>query len=252
MSMFIRYMRADVIKLRRQSLPWIHLAIPLIGIVLFLSYYAFTPYSDASKIDGYLQAVAIALPAIIGIVCAIAAEQEYNAGGFQHLLTSPVKVIPFLSKLSLLLVFGLASILTAAVGFGVGNVFILQNEMQDISFYILAGLILFGSSIFLYVFHFIVSLRWGRGASMGLGIAGSLVSALLLTGLGDANWVYVPFAWPSRLITLWSRFAGEAASSVPAHSMLGMGIACLAAGTLLMIAISVAWVWRWEGKHALE
>ena len=41
-------------------------------------------------------------------------------------------------------------------------------------------------------------MSFGKGASMGLGIAGSLIAALMITGLGDATWKYIPWAWGVR------------------------------------------------------
>lgn len=50
----------------------------------------------------------------------------------------------------------------------------------------------------IYLIHLFVGMSFGKGASMGLGIAGSLIAALMITGLGDATWKYIPWAWGVR------------------------------------------------------
>lgn len=50
----------------------------------------------------------------------------------------------------------------------------------------------------IYLIHLFVGMSFGKGASVGLGIAGSLIAALMITGLGDATWKYIPWAWGVR------------------------------------------------------
>ncbi|WP_334074589.1 MULTISPECIES: lantibiotic immunity ABC transporter MutG family permease subunit [Paenibacillus] len=252
MKLYLRYLRSDLIKLRRQPLLWIHLVIPLVGIAVFLSYYAFSPWTSQSKVEAYLQIVAISLPVMIGIVCAFAADQEANAGNYQVLLTSSVKPLPFVSKISLLLLLGLGSIMLAAAGFGFGYIFILDSTLYDLTFYVCAGGILFIGSIFMYILHFIISLRYGRGASMGLGIVESMVAALLLTGLGDFNWIYVPCAWSARWITIWAQYPYARLQEIPPEMLLNRGLIHVIVGTAIIAILFSVWLYRWEGKRSLE
>lgn len=61
-------------------------------------------------------------------------------------------------------------------------------------FYGYAGLLLIASTVILYLLHLVIAFLFDSGATIGLGIFEVLVSALLLTGLGDNIWQFVPAA----------------------------------------------------------
>ncbi|MFS8213804.1 lantibiotic immunity ABC transporter MutG family permease subunit [Paenibacillus polymyxa] len=252
MISFFRYLKSDMLKLRRQPLLLVQLFVPLLGIAIFLAYYSFTPYSPISKVDGYLQVLAVVLPTMIGIVCSIAVEQEAVAGNFQQLLISPVKLLPFLSKLSLLLILGFGSVLLASGGFGAGYIYLMRESPYGLKFYVLAACILFMSSVFLYFLHFFISLRFGKGASIGLGIMESLLSALLLTGLGDHNWIFIPSTWAARFITIWVQYDINAAVSIPEAIRLDSGVRYCVVGTVAIMVLLGLWICRWEGHNSSE
>ncbi|QDY82718.1 lantibiotic immunity ABC transporter MutG family permease subunit [Paenibacillus polymyxa] len=252
MISFFRYLKSDVLKLRRQPLLLVQLLVPLLGIAIFLAYYSFTPYSPISKVEGYLQILAVALPTMIGIVCSIAVEQESVAGNFQQLLTSPMKLLPFLSKLILLLILGFGSVLLASGGFGAGYIYFMRESPYGLKFYVLATCILFMSSVFLYILHFFISLRFGKGASIGLGIMESLLSALLLTGLGDHNWIFIPSAWAARFITIWMQYGVSSTEFIPEAIQLDWGIRYCVVGTLVIMVLLGLWICRWEGQNSSE
>ena len=65
--------------------------------------------------------------------------------------------------------------------------YIMGNDSIEISFYYKETLIVFSSNILLYMIQYLVVFYFGKGASIGIGIIGSLISALMLTGLGDGN-----------------------------------------------------------------
>ncbi|MGW8441865.1 lantibiotic immunity ABC transporter MutG family permease subunit [Paenibacillus sp. S33] len=252
MISFFRYLKSDMLKLRRQPLLLVQLFVPLLGIAIFLAYYSFTPYSPISKVDGYLQVLAVVLPTMIGIVCSIAVEQEAVAGNFQQLLISPVKLLPFLSKLSLLLILGFGSVLLASGGFGAGYIYLMRESPYGLKFYVLAACILFMSSVFHYFLHFFISLRFGKGASIGLGIMESLLSALLLTGLGDHNWIFIPSAWAARFITIWVQYDINSAVSIPEAIRLDSGVSYCVVGTVVIMVLLGLWTCRWEGHNSSE
>ena len=65
-------------------------------------------------------------------------------------------------------------------------------------FYIKTAVLLLISVIPLYLLHYIISFIAGKGYSLGLGIIGSLLSALFLTGLGDGIWTFLPWGIAAR------------------------------------------------------
>ncbi|WP_405105397.1 lantibiotic immunity ABC transporter MutG family permease subunit [Paenibacillus sp. FSL K6-1217] len=243
-------LRADLLKTRRTPFLLFHLLTPLIGAGLFLAYYSFSSWGESDKVLAFMQSIACAFPTLIGLLCAMAAEQEASAGQFQGMLALPAsRITTYLSKLLLLLGFGLGAVLLTFALFGAGFGWLLQQGSQGPLFYLTGAAIIFGSSPFLYLLHLTVSLRFGRGASIGIGISGSLIAALMLTGLGDTLWPYIPFAWGSRFISLW--VLGRTGLTVsPAVSGLNTGLWICIIATIMAGLLSVLWFRRWEGRSA--
>lgn len=248
-----RLLRADLLKTKRTSLLLIHLLVPAVGAGLFLAYYSFSPWNPIEKASGYLQVLAIAFPTLIGLVCSMAAEQESATGNFQGMLTaSTAKILAFISKLFLLLLFGFGAIFFASGAFGWGFSEILHQDTLGIRFYLIGASILFGSNLFLYVLHLFVSLRFGKGASIGLGIVESLLSALLLTGLGDGIWPFIPCGWGVRFVSLWTTHASGSRIMPAFVSELRTGTWICIFAALLAFILACVWFWRWEGRKSEE
>lgn len=238
MMAYWRSFRSELIKLKRQPLVWIHLLVPLAGIAIFLGYYSYTTFPAISKISAYMQVLAIAFPTMIGIVCSVAADQEASAGQYQQLLASSKRLTSLAAKLTMLLLLGYCSSLLAAAGFGTGFRYILkQQSTWSLGPYVEAASLLFGSCLFLYILHLFISLRFGKGASIGLGIVESLVGALLLTGLGDYIWIYIPSAWPVRFLTIWMQYDLTSLDMMPADLLLWPGILWCTGATVIGMII---------------
>ena len=77
-----------------------------------------------------------------------------------------------------------------------------------------------------------------------------LFAALMLTGLGEVIWFFVPSAWGVRLVSLLSRYwlQGDM-RTVPA---MHLGARTAAIATLLMLAALFTWFQRWEGRKGDE
>lgn len=243
-------LRADLLKMRRTPFLLTHLLTPLIGAALFLAYYSFSSASEGVKVMAFMQAVACAFPTLIGLVCAMAADQEAAAGGFQGMLALPAsRSTTYASKLLLLLGFSLGAVLFIFVLFSLGFAGILGQDRHGIFFYLTGAVILFASNILLYLVHFALSLRFGRGASIGIGITGSLLAALMLTGLGDILWPYIPFAWGGRLLSLLELHHSGLRLSF-AETGLGTGLSICIIGTIAAGLLSMLWFYKWEGRSA--
>ncbi len=193
-----RQIKSDVYKWFHTPIWLIHLGIPLLGLGLFLGYYSFSEGDEISKLSGYIQSVSIVFPVLIGIIMAVLTEIEQRAGGFYSMLVTPnEKYIPHISQLLLIMMFGFIASVLALVGFGIGFIGMGYTEMT-LTFYVMEGVFLFISVIPLYLLHYIVSFCLGKEFGIGLGIVGGLMSALLLTGLGDRIWVYIPWGIAAR------------------------------------------------------
>ena len=135
----------------------------------------------------------MAFPFAIGIVCQIAAEQEARAGNFQNILTLPNRAKSIISKLSILLFFGLLSAILCTALFGV--FFSLTGSTLAISLeiIILIPTVIWGEQHIDLYFQYLIALRFGGNFCIAVGVAGSLLSALLQTGLGTGIWFIIPY-----------------------------------------------------------
>ncbi len=195
---FYNNLKSDLYKLCHSPLLLIHFIVPVVGIILFVWYYSFSPWNESDKLSAYIQILCVSFPVLIGIMTSILAESEQKSGGFQMLLsTATPKYIPHITKLIWLILFGFCSSLLALVGFGIGFS-LLGYTTFKVLFYIKTAILLSISVVPLYLLHYIISFLAGKGYSLGLGIIGSLLSALFLTGLGDGIWTILPWGICAR------------------------------------------------------
>ena len=118
MLMLWRSIKADFIKLKRTSIIYIHILIPIIGAYLFLTYYSISSWSTETKLAAYYHAMAIIFPLLIGIITGIITDQEEGAGGFQNMFTIlKGKATSYFSKLFVLLLLSVFSIIMAILTF---------------------------------------------------------------------------------------------------------------------------------------
>lgn len=195
---FYSSLKSDLYKLCHSPLLLIHFIVPVVGMILFVWYYSFSPWNESDKLSAYIQILCVSFPVLIGIMTSILAESEQKSGGFQMLLsTATPKYIPHITKLIWLILLGFCSSLLALVGFGIGFS-ILGYTTFKLLFYIKTAVLLSISVVPLYLLHYIISFLAGKGYSLGLGIIGSLLSALFLTGLGDGIWTFLPWGITAR------------------------------------------------------
>jgi ABC-2 type transport system permease protein len=243
-------LRAELLKTRRTPFLLLHLLAPLIAVAAFLAYYSYSPWDTADKVQAYLQVLGCAFPTLTALICSMTAQQEALAGHFQGLLALPAhRIKVYLSKLLMLLIYSLGAVLLAVILFGLGFREVLGEKSLGMAFYWSSAGILLGSAVFLYLLFCYISLRFGRGPSIGIGIVGSLVAALLLTGLGEGLWPYVPFAWGVRLVSIWTvHAAGTRLTLTETQADIGILVCCLA--TAVAAVLSFLWFQRWEGRSA--
>lgn len=260
MGIFFNYIRADFIKTKHLSIRIAHIAIPAGTAAAFLAYYAYAPWDEYSKVVTYYQVLGAGFPTLIGLFCAMLAEQELAAGTYQNMLTASKRPLIFFGKLLILLLFGMGAVALASVMFGTGYFFFLGQQYIRYSFYIDAAFVMMGSNIFLYTLHMFLALRFNKGVTIGFGIVESLLAALFLTGLGDGIWIFVPAAWPGRFITIFllrriSTYdtinAGleACAARIAEQSLMDWKAAIAICAVMTVGGISAFGIWanRWDG-----
>lgn len=243
MITLIRCIRSDFYKFRHTSMLWIHLLIPLGVSAMFLAYYSASSWKHDSKISGFLEVLAISFPLIIGLISGKAIDEEGQAGSFQAMLSGiKSRSMLYLSKLIVLLLLGTFSIALAVGTFALGF-----KTLPSILYLKAAGMLI-ETNIFIYILHVFISLEYGRGASVGLGIVESLVSALALTGLGDGRWYYIPCTWGARLcdylVYTWVNPSGASLGSAEIEKWLLIAFFAIC----ISLLASLIWFRNWEGR----
>lgn len=247
MKQFIRIIKSDVYKMVHSQVLLIHLFVPLFGMAVFLAYYTISPWDEPQKVSAYLQVLAMAFPMLIGIVTVMVSEQESQAASCQMLLSTPCKrYIPHFAKLLVILIFGFLSSVIAVIGFGTGFR-LMGNVGLPLSIYIKLAILLFFGNQTLYILQYIVSFALGKGIGLGLGIVGSLLSALLLTGLGDRVWTFLPW---SIAIRFCSMFVESKITNVSFIDLPGIiqGMMFIGLTSVILLLILVLWSTKWDGR----
>lgn len=216
---------------------------------MFLLYDSFSAWNDTTKIIAFYQAVGAGFPVLIGIFTASVAAQEKNAGGFQNLLSLPHKITAFLSKVFLLLLFSLFSVLLTAVLFGFSFCGISGRGSISIGLCVTVALIMWCSSIPLYLWQLILAFQFGEGVSVCAGIVSGLVSALMLTGLGTFIRKFTVISWTAGIpYTCLKLVFGEAG----AHEELKAVIPLYAIVTVGSMLYYYLWAASFEGCKLSE
>ncbi|WP_307893243.1 lantibiotic immunity ABC transporter MutG family permease subunit [Bacillus swezeyi] len=256
MLLFFRCLLADVRKTKRTSFIWLHATIPFICAGFFLLYFYHREHQPDQLYRAYIEAIAVALPLLIGIVCGMAASLEEQAGKFQVLLggTSP-KLAAYLSKMTLLIVMNICAIYLAIGLYLFGLRFLFHVPNLPYSLFVEGGAWLAAGSVALYFIYFFISCAFGMGASVLIGGAGLLMTALMNTGLGDAVWKYNPWAWGIRLAEYkgaeqFSQFDAFLLSLL--HQEINRGALIMVFAIITLFIVSMIWFIRWEGKKAYE
>lgn len=240
----IQCFRAEYQKSRHSLLLLMHVLIPLSGALLFAGYFHGSAWSGVAKVSGYLEVLAIAFPFLIGIVVGMAVQAEDRAGHFQLMLgTLHSRSAVYMGKLGFLVSGGMFA---AALALGI---FAVSCGEAPLILYLKAGLLLILTMIPIYLIQLLVGMNFGKGASMGLGIAGSLTAALMLTGLGDHCWKWIPWAWGVRAMdyTVLAWDSSKLFWQLRKDFWSGMEISVTF--TLILTMVSLIWFYHWEGGN---
>ena len=244
MAAIVRCIKAEFIKCRHSALLYLHILVPLLGAVVFAGYFHISGWDVQTNISAYLEVLAIAFPFLIGIVVGMVVQIENQAGHWQLMLgTISSRCATYIGKIAFLLI-GAATATVLALG-----CFAVLYREAPLILYLKAGILLIVAVFPLYLVHLYVGMHFGKGASMGLGIAGSLVSALMITGLGDTVWKYDLWAWGVRFMdyTVLSWSQPETFNLISNEFRMGIVISLLS--SLLLFFLSIIWFRCWEGSR---
>jgi len=248
MRSFVCYLSADGIKTKRSPALWMHFLVPVVGVFLFLIIFLFQQNKIGQAPTAFFGCMLAAFPVLIGIVTGLSAEQEAEAGHSQELLFHPSRLQALFSKVVLFLLLGSMALFLAAFGFSVSFSAAFHITFFAVSTYLSLILVMLLCNLFTYIFHWFLSLRFGKNVSIGVGIVESILGMLLLTVLGNGIWPFVPCAWGFRLLrTLLTHGTLSVAFGGKLLAMVFIPVL-----TALALLLFVLWFLRWEGNKSEE
>ena len=252
-------LRAEWLKTKRSTLRLLVLGLPLlIGAVLagYISARAWMISPDGAFSGFFGGWGALVMPVAIALVAGQLADEEEQAGNFGALLLSArPRWRLYLAKFA-----ALAAALAVATAFAVGMfcAVLAATGYQESGFtvYACAAAACFVGALPLAALQLWIAFAGGFGVSVGTGMGGLLIAALLgATMLGDQIWPFIPWAWPVRFASTCAivRIPGIPSEQL-AIFMENVHLACAVAfvsGTLLMIG-GTWWFIRWDGRAGQE
>lgn len=245
-----KQLHADALKLKKTPFFILHLAVPALGVLVFITYLGATGYEPGNLAVDYFQALALVYPIVVAWLCSIAADQEVDTGGGFFMLSAISRSKTLLSKLIFLLLLGLAACLFATVGYGALAPLVSAGYAPSYQLIFVSALIVWACSVFLYLFHLWLNLKFGRNVSFAAAAFELLLAALMLTGLGDTVWYLVPSAWSMRLVELYARHI--AGGSIHSFLPVPYVIPIIAVFIVGMFTLLFIWLWRWEGRKSYD
>lgn len=266
---FLRAFRAALMRLARSPLMPVHLACGLAGGAACGWYFSTARWDPAFGADAYVQLLGAMMPLMASIVCALALDEERQAGHLANLTAVPTRGRTILAYYAALVCMG-AVALAVALGLFAAILAAAGRLTLGAGTLALAWLGCLLGSLPLYALLMALALRFGRNATIAVGAVGlvlaffsvgGLAHGLMtgaLTGAAPAGILgALPNAWPARLGSLAIEHAIAQAAGDPAlvgqvaHAALPLTMAA-AALTLLALIAFAGWFARFEehGSHA--
>ncbi|QSZ27438.1 lantibiotic immunity ABC transporter MutG family permease subunit [Aceticella autotrophica] len=258
----MKILSAEWLKTKRTFIRWFAFLTPIGFAVLILWYFslrAITPdIQVAIYMGNFLTWTGLIIPVEAGLISGLIVHQEEVAGSFNGFLGSKVsKSSLYLGKLTILVLFSLCSTLLETIIIVAGTNYIL-NIPVSWPIFLSAALMAVIGTLPLLALHLWISFAWGMGASIGFGCGGALISSLMITGLGDKIWQFVPWAWPARLSGLLAIYLpGIKVPSELSKFTLSQvfwlttmkGLIPAGIFFIIMLVGGIIWFNRWEGRY---
>lgn len=244
-----RIIHAEIVKTKHSFLVLIHLILPVLAVLIVTLYYKNTSYDMEFMASMYYTMNAAAFPVGISLMCAKSIGREED-NQFQWLLMNPNRIYAYAAKFIMLYLLGTVTTIICVLLFQ-------YIGLHDVSFWYSAKLILafLMTNFILYQIHIFLNLRFGKAVSILTGFCGSIVGLVMLTGIGNAAWQWIPYSIAGRLIGYFTLL--EYGQNSMEQTFLYMSEITKAFLPLLIISIAVTvfmclWFHRWEGRSISE
>lgn len=239
----IALIRADFLKQRHTSYWGIHIAIPIVGAILFVFYFLlYQNVDELKKLRLLLELTAMVFPLLISIIVGLNITQEERASHFQSLLAVPDRRKILLAKFTALYLSGIFSLALLFTLFSIGAEISRAGIMPwGLLTQSVLGLAI--GNFVIYALHLFLSLKFGLGISLFWGVFECLQCILYSNIELHGLWRFIPFSWSVNWVhdVLYGRLA--------TNTVQWILIAALSVGILLTI---LHWFSCWEGRKNNE
>ena len=236
---FISAVRSEMVKLRDTPHWGIHMAVPLMGAILFVFYFiSYSSVDEYKKLKLIAELTAVVFPLLISVIVGLNILQEEKACKFQALLAVCDRERILLAKLSVLYLSGVFSLFCLYLFVLMGTeVYGMQTFPKTVMWQAVLGLGFNG--FVLYVIHLFLSLKFGAGISLFWGIFECLQYIMYSNMEIDGIWRYIPFAWSANWLqdVFDSRLMEHRAEWIA----IAVGMGCI-------LLLFLYWFSRWEGR----
>lgn len=241
--------RSEFIKMKDTLFYKIHVCIPLLGSILILMYYGKAKMEINNKILLYFAVLSISFPLLISIVTSHVLNIEKEAGSYKELLSSENgRILCLISKIIMLLICGFISLVIAVGVFILGLKYLYNQYSLGFIIYIKSIMIVFGCQILIYFIHIWINLKFNCGISMLIGTIESVISALMMTGLGDKIWALLPSGINIRLNQYYLQKYMIFLTDDNLNTQINFGIRNSIVLTAMFGIILLCWFYKYEAK----
>jgi len=245
----LRSIRSEFIKLRHTAILWFHILIPVIGSMVFLLYFALYPQvEDNSKMSLVLELTAVVFPVIISVVCGMMAALEEKSS-FQGMMSNKDgRTISYLSKLfTAIFLGGFSTVVLIGMTMSGSSIFSLA-QLPSRTF-VLGSLGMFIGSVPLYTIHSFLSIKWGLGCSVFIGVVECLL-AIMFSNVNAVIWPFVPCTWGVKILQNIIYSASISAGLI--IEKMGVAIIIIIVLSVAFLLLSFVWFQKWEGRKSFE
>lgn len=199
MRRFIRLCMGECYKTKHTIIPALHIGIPLAGSMVLLLYYRASGAETIISLSTFTQLTGLAFPFIVSLICACQTALE-EGNHFQTFLGGSAGwLCSFWAKCLVLQIAGGMAVLIGIGSFALGATYLLENAALPGRFYMEMAAGVWLGSLIQYPIHLFLNVRFSQSVSMGIGVIQSVLAALLITGLGEGIWQFIPCSWSIRL-----------------------------------------------------
>lgn len=245
---FIKALYAEHLKSKRTMLKKIPLVLAFTVVICILFMVRTNDKSEIALNSSYywISISAMIAPILIGILAGIMGEQEQEAGNYQIIRKSTHRGINFLAKTIYLLGIFAFFVIFSMLLLYVSIWYIYKPENYMLFSLLKTALIFIVGSFFLVPFQLWISVYLGMGASIGIGILGTIFVSYIssLPMLDEQLWRVIPWIWTSKTTTFYFENSSLSVQGVN----LPLDLAIQFVSSVLLFTGIILWFHNWEGK----